>query len=61
MTDSRSPVPIFGTKAAAILGAVFVALYALFALLGAADRAQRSRLETLKPLPIEAHTHAPAR
>ena len=53
MSEPISTAPVFGVKAATILGAVFLALYALCAYLGAADRAHRPQLETMEARPIE--------
>lgn len=57
MSEPISPAtsPVFGVKAATILGAVFLVLYALCAGLGAADRSHRSQLETMEARPIEEH------
>lgn len=48
--------PVYGLKAATVLGAVFVILYALFAALGSADRENRSRLETVELQPLSGKT-----
>ena len=53
MSEPTSPAPVFGVKAATILGAVFLVLYALCASLGAADRSHRSQIETMEVRPIE--------
>lgn len=46
---SESKTPVFDGKFAAIMGAVFLAVFALFAILGAMDRAHRDRLEMIQP------------
>ena len=48
----QDAAPVFGVQTATILGAVFLVIYALFAFLGASDRAHRSQLETLETRPI---------
>ena len=53
MSEPTSSQPVFGAKAATILGAVFLVLYALCAGLGAADRSHRSQIETMGTRPIE--------
>jgi len=40
--------PVFGTKLALRLGTVFLAVYAVLAILAAVDHAQRPRLEALQ-------------
>lgn len=45
-----SKAPLFGGKAAVILGSVFLALYALFAVWLGMDKAQRPQLETVQAM-----------
>jgi len=44
----ESQTPVFDGKFAMILGAVFLSVFALFAVLGVLDRAHRERLEVMQ-------------
>jgi TfoX/Sxy family transcriptional regulator of competence genes len=52
--QTNLPKGIWGGKTALFLGGLFLALFALNTLLVRWDAADRSRLETLTPAPLEA-------
>ena len=46
--SETTSTPIFGARAAAVLGGIFLGVYGILALLGALDRAQRPQLESVE-------------
>ncbi|MEI8234077.1 MAG: hypothetical protein WCH57_05265 [Verrucomicrobiota bacterium] len=50
---SRLPTGVWNGKTALLLGAVFLVLFALCTLLVRRDAVERSRLETLTPVPLD--------
>ena len=50
MSDSLETQPqVFGGKAAALLGGIFLGAFVLCAVLVSVDRSHRARLETIQP------------
>jgi len=51
----EAKTPLFGGKAAAILGGIFLGAFVICAVLVGLDRAQRTRLEIIAPQPPAAN------
>ena len=57
MNDSiEAKTPLFGAKAAAILGGIFLGDFVICAVFVGHDRAERARLETVQPQPLIQNT-----